>query len=99
MGRCRNAAKPNYGWQARLRPSGCSPLLTARFSHRFRRFRLVRFGFVRLLGVVAGEDADVPPKPVAMREPVTLVAFRAETTHEVTPVTHGERHSIVYWLR
>lgn len=26
-----------------------------------------------------------------------LVAFRAETTHEVTPVTHGERYSIVSW--
>jgi SM-20-related protein len=28
-----------------------------------------------------------------------LVAFRAETTHEVTSVTHGERHSIVCWYR
>jgi SM-20-related protein len=28
-----------------------------------------------------------------------LVAFRAETTHEVTPVTHGERHSIICWYR
>ena len=27
----------------------------------------------------------------------TLVAFRSETTHEVTPITHGERHSIVSW--
>jgi SM-20-related protein len=27
----------------------------------------------------------------------TLVAFRAETTHEVIPVTHGERYSIVSW--
>jgi len=27
----------------------------------------------------------------------TLVAFRSETTHEVTPVTHGERYSIVSW--
>ena len=32
-------------------------------------------------------------------EPGTLVAFRAETTHEVTPVTHGERYSIVSWFR
>lgn len=30
-------------------------------------------------------------------EPGTLVAFRSETTHEVTPVTHGERLSIVSW--
>jgi SM-20-related protein len=27
----------------------------------------------------------------------TLVAFRAETTHEVIPVTHGERYAIVSW--
>ncbi|HXT63327.1 MAG TPA: 2OG-Fe(II) oxygenase [Pyrinomonadaceae bacterium] len=26
-----------------------------------------------------------------------LVAFRSETTHEVTPVTHGERYVIVSW--
>jgi SM-20-related protein len=29
----------------------------------------------------------------------TFVAFRSETTHEVTPVTHGERYSIVSWYR
>jgi SM-20-related protein len=29
----------------------------------------------------------------------TLVAFHLETTHEVTPVTHGERHSIACWYR
>lgn len=28
-----------------------------------------------------------------------LVAFRAETTHEVIPVTHGERFSIASWYR
>jgi predicted 2-oxoglutarate/Fe(II)-dependent dioxygenase YbiX len=28
-----------------------------------------------------------------------LIAFRAETTHEVTPVTHGERHSIACWYQ
>jgi SM-20-related protein len=32
-------------------------------------------------------------------EPGTLVAFRSETTHEVTPVTFGERLSIVSWYR
>jgi SM-20-related protein len=32
-------------------------------------------------------------------EPGTLVAFRSETTHEVTPVTYGERYSIVSWYR
>jgi SM-20-related protein len=28
-----------------------------------------------------------------------FVAFRAELTHEVIPVTHGERYSIVSWYR
>jgi SM-20-related protein len=32
-------------------------------------------------------------------EPGLLVAFRAETTHEVAPVTHGQRFSIVCWYR
>jgi SM-20-related protein len=36
--------------------------------------------------------------PVAAA-PGALVAFRAETTHEVTPVTHGERYTIVSWFR
>lgn len=31
--------------------------------------------------------------------PGTLAAFRPETTHEVTPVTHGERYSIACWFR
>jgi SM-20-related protein len=31
--------------------------------------------------------------------PGTLIAFRAETTHEVAPVTHGERFTIVTWFR
>jgi SM-20-related protein len=29
----------------------------------------------------------------------TLVAFRAETTHEVEPVTHGERFTIACWYK
>ena len=28
----------------------------------------------------------------------SLVAFRSETTHEVVPVTHGERYTIVTWF-
>jgi SM-20-related protein len=32
-------------------------------------------------------------------EPGMLVAFRSETTHEVTPVTHGERYSIASWYK
>ena len=35
----------------------------------------------------------VTPKPGA------LVAFPSETTHEVMPVTRGERYSIVAWYR
>lgn len=35
----------------------------------------------------------------ASAEPGTLVAFRSETTHEVTPVTYGERYSIASWYR
>jgi SM-20-related protein len=41
-----------------------------------------------------------PPQEVAVGPPPgTLVAFRAETTHEVAPVTHGERFTIVSWFR
>ena len=32
-------------------------------------------------------------------EPGTLLLFRAETTHEVEPVTHGERFTIASWYR
>jgi SM-20-related protein len=35
----------------------------------------------------------------AAAEPGALVAFRSETTHEVTPVTHGVRYSIATWFR
>jgi predicted 2-oxoglutarate/Fe(II)-dependent dioxygenase YbiX len=28
----------------------------------------------------------------------TLAAFRSETTHEVIPITHGERYSIACWF-
>ena len=31
--------------------------------------------------------------------PGTLIAFRSETTHEVLPVTAGERYTIVSWYR
>ena len=32
-------------------------------------------------------------------EPGLLVAFRPELVHEVTPVTHGERYTIVSWFQ
>ena len=43
----------------------------------------------------AGPDDRVALTPA----PGTLVAFRAETTHEVMPVTAGERLSVVSWCR
>jgi SM-20-related protein len=48
-----------------------------------------------LHGPYSGPELRVPLAP----PPGTLVAFRAETTHEVTPVTHGERFTIATWFR
>jgi SM-20-related protein len=44
---------------------------------------------------VPGSSLRLPLAP----PPGTLVCFRAETTHEVTPVTHGERFTVVSWYR
>ena len=38
-------------------------------------------------------------RTAAAAEPGTLVTFRSETTHEVTPVTHGVRYTIATWFR
>lgn len=38
-------------------------------------------------------------RAAAGAQPGSLVAFRAETTHEVTPVTHGVRYTIATWFR
>jgi SM-20-related protein len=46
-------------------------------------------------GPYSGPDIRIPIAP----SPGTLICFRAETTHEVLPVTHGERFSIVSWFR
>ena len=46
-------------------------------------------------GPYTGPTLRVPVAP----EPGTLVAFRAETTHEVVPVTHGERFTIAAFFR
>jgi SM-20-related protein len=46
-------------------------------------------------GPYSGPQLRVPVTP----PPGTLLCFRAETTHEVLPVTHGERISIVSWFR
>jgi SM-20-related protein len=48
-----------------------------------------------LHGPYSGPELRVPLAP----PPGTLIAFRAETTHEVMPVTHGERFTIATWFR
>jgi SM-20-related protein len=52
-------------------------------------------GSLVLHGPVSGPDRQIALAPA----PGTLVAFRSETTHEVLPITHGERLSIVSWYR
>lgn len=47
------------------------------------------------------ENAAVPDEPFTYSlsgETGLLVAFRSHTTHEVTPVTHGERFTVVSWF-
>ena len=50
-------------------------------------------GALVLHGPTSGPALRVPLTPA----PGTLICFRAETTHEVLPVTHGERFTIVSW--
>lgn len=49
--------------------------------------------------VIHGRYPDTGSRAPVPHKPGTLAAFRAETTHEVTPVTHGERYTIVAWYR
>jgi SM-20-related protein len=46
-----------------------------------------------------GQYPDWTARQVAPAAAGALVAFRAETTHEVTPVTHGDRYTVVSWYR
>ncbi len=66
---------------------------------RFRKVSVVIF--LSALGTFGGGSfvlhAD-PPLTLAPA-PGTLVAFPSETTHEVLPITHGERLSVVSWYR
>jgi SM-20-related protein len=77
---------------------------------RFRRISVVLFlstpsevevpgtyggGALVFHGPFSQPNLRVPVAPA----PGTLVAFRAETTHEVLPVTHGERYTVVSWFR
>jgi len=81
---------------------GNTPLV--RDDTRFRKVSLVIFlsdrgeydgGELQL----HGKYPDFDRRESAPAEPGTLVAFRAETTHEVTPLTRGERYTIVAWYR
>ena len=50
-------------------------------------------------GSLVFTDLRTSAKFRTVGEPGMLVAFPAETTHEITPVTHGQRYSIVSWYR
>jgi SM-20-related protein len=50
-------------------------------------------GALVLYGPYSGPDLRVPLTP----PPGTLICVPAETTHEVLPITHGERFTIVSW--
>jgi SM-20-related protein len=45
------------------------------------------------------ESQDAPGSYVLQGETGLLVAFRADTFHEVSPVTSGERFTIISWFR
>lgn len=49
--------------------------------------------------VLHGPFGQAEPPLTLAPAPGTLVAFPSETTHEVVPITHGERLSIVSWYR
>lgn len=49
--------------------------------------------------VFHGSFPNYSYRRTAQPQPGKLVAFRAETTHEVTPVESGERFTIVSWYR
>lgn len=51
--------------------------------------------FYGLIGDSRMEEYGIP----LQGEPGLLVAFRPELVHEVTPVAHGERYTIVTWFR
>jgi SM-20-related protein len=77
---------------------------------RFRRISVVIFlsqradapapdtyGGGMLVFHVSHEGRQV--RAAADATPGSLAAFRSETTHEVTPVTHGVRYTIATWFR
>jgi SM-20-related protein len=69
---------------------------------RHRRLSVVLFLNAEYGGgalVLHGRYPDWESRYVMPAQPGSLIAFRPETTHEVTPVTHGERYTIVSWYR
>jgi len=77
---------------------------TLRDDSRFRRVSVIVFltdpaaydgGVLQLHGAYPNYTARHPIVPT----PGALVAFRSETTHEVTPLIAGERYTIVSWFR
>jgi SM-20-related protein len=79
---------------------GNTPLL--RDDSQSRRVSIVAFLNADYDGGVLtlhGSYPDYNVRRPVVGDPGTLVAFRSETTHEVTPVTHGERYTIVSWYR
>jgi predicted 2-oxoglutarate/Fe(II)-dependent dioxygenase YbiX len=71
---------------------------------RFRRISLVIFlsepsAYEGGSLVFHGRYPDYDYRQTASAAAGTLVAFRAETTHEVTPVSRGERLTIAAWYR
>ena len=49
--------------------------------------------------VLHGAFGETEPRLTLAPAPGTLVAFPSEATHEVLPITHGERLSVVSWYR
>ena len=69
---------------------------------RFRRISIVVFlntGYDGGVLTLHGSYPDYNVRHPIVGHPGALVAFRSETTHEVTPVTEGERYTIVSWYR
>jgi SM-20-related protein len=68
---------------------------------RTRFFKVSVVLFVTDAGDHAGGDFVLHGEPPAVIAPAAgkLLAFTSETTHEVTPITEGERLSVACWYR
>ncbi|HEX6085912.1 MAG TPA: 2OG-Fe(II) oxygenase [Thermoanaerobaculia bacterium] len=69
---------------------------------RHRRISVVLFVNADYSGgalTLHGRYPDWEKRDVVPAKPGSLIAFPSETTHEVTPVTAGERYTIVSWYR